>query len=41
MAAEVACRVCDWEGDRDELRRPPTGESLFYCPNCASVVELD
>ena len=33
----VECRVCDWEGDSEQLRRVG---SLHVCPKCGQMHEL-
>lgn len=41
MAAEISCHVCGWEGQRDELNQPPGGEELYYCPECATAIDVE
>lgn len=39
--SEYTCRVCGWSGEADELNRPPTGDDRYYCPECATSIEVD
>lgn len=41
MGTEIECRVCGWHGEQHELRTPPTGDDRYYCPECATAIEVD
>lgn len=41
MSAEISCHVCGWTGGRDELNRPPGGEEKYYCPDCATAIDIE
>jgi len=41
MSETVDCHVCGWSGAVEDLRRPPTGEVHYYCPACATSIDVD
>lgn len=41
MAETVDCHVCGWSGPVEELSQPPTGEEFYYCPECATSIDVD
>lgn len=41
MSDELSCHVCGWTGSEDELNRPPGGEEKYYCPECATTIEIE
>jgi predicted Zn-ribbon and HTH transcriptional regulator len=41
MMEDITCRVCGWTGERDDLNQPPTGHEKYYCPECATIVEIE
>ena len=40
MSDTVSCHVCGWDGDVEDLRQPPTGDELYYCPECATSIDV-
>lgn len=41
MSDTINCRVCDWSGEEEDLKQPPTGEEFYYCPNCATSIDVE
>lgn len=39
MSETINCRVCEWSGEKADLRTPPTGEEVYYCPECATSID--
>jgi hypothetical protein len=41
MSEDVSCRVCEWTGEQTELSQPPGVDDKHYCPECATIIEIE